>query len=163
MVIPLGLREIERTRSERVHREYQPADMHHLRSHAFGMGGHAQGPEAGPHQQAYEDGKRSLYTLTAILSLLVVADLGSTWIGFEWIRAPLGVPLIWLAAILGAARIVYGALEALLQGRIGADVALAQACLAAIVIGQPFVAAEVVLIALVGEVLEAVTFARTPA
>src|SRR5205085_542361 len=40
-------------------------------------------------------------------------------------------------------------------------VALAQACLAALVLGQPFVAAEVVFIALVGEVLEAVTFART--
>jgi len=55
----------------------------------------------------------------------------------------------------------YGAIEALAHGRIGADIALAQACLAALVIGQPFVAAEVVFIALVGEVLEAVTFART--
>src|SRR6185312_8084851 len=54
----------------------------------------------------------------------------------------------------------YGAIEALAHGRIGADVALAQACLAALVIGQPFVAAEVVFIALVGEVLEAVTFDR---
>ena len=66
-----------------------------------------------------------------------------------------------IAALLGAVYIVYGALEALLQRRIGADFALAQACLAALVLGQPFVAAEVVFIALVGEVLEAVTFART--
>ncbi len=57
--------------------------------------------------------------------------------------------------------IVYGALEALFRGRIGADFALAQACIAALVLGQPFVAAEVVFIALVGEVLEAITFART--
>ena len=63
--------------------------------------------------------------------------------------------------MLGAVYIVYGALEALLHGRIGADFALAQACIAALVLGQPFVAAEVVFIALVGEVLEAVTFART--
>ncbi len=51
--------------------------------------------------------------------------------------------------------------EALLHGKIGADLALAQACIAALVLGQPFVAAEVVFIALVGEVLEALTFART--
>ncbi len=44
-----------------------------------------------------------------------------------------------------------------MQGRIGADFALAQACIAALVLGQPFVAAEVVFIALVGEVLEAWT------
>ncbi len=48
-----------------------------------------------------------------------------------------------------------------MHGRIGADLALAQACLAALVIGQPFVAAEVVFIALLGEVLEAWTFAHT--
>ncbi len=52
--------------------------------------------------------------------------------------------------------------EMLVQGRIGADLALAQASLAALVLGQPFVAAEVVFIALLGEVLEAWTFrART--
>ena len=77
----------------------------------------------------------------------------------EW--RPLGLSLSLVAAVLGAVYIVYGALEALVHGRIGADIALAQACLAALVIGQPFVAAEVVFIALVGEVLEAVTFART--
>ena len=49
----------------------------------------------------------------------------------------------------------------MLHGRIGADLALAQACLAALMIGQPFVAAEVVFIALLGEVLEAWTFAHT--
>ena len=49
----------------------------------------------------------------------------------------------------------------LLQRRIGADLALAQASLAALVLGQPFVAAEVVFIALLGEVLEAWTFSRT--
>ena len=65
-----------------------------------------------------------------------------------------------IAALLGAVYIVYGALRALMQRRIGADIALAQACLAALVIGQPFVAAEVVFIALVGEVLEAWTFAH---
>src|SRR5439155_16973397 len=82
-------------------------------------------------------------------------------LGYPGLRAPFGISLVLVAALLGAARIVYGALEALVHGRIGADIALAQACLAALVIGQPFVAAEVVFIALVGEVPEAGTFART--
>ena len=47
-----------------------------------------------------------------------------------------------------------------MQRRIGADLALAQASLAALILGQPFVAAEVVFIALLGEVLEAWTFSR---
>ncbi len=135
-----------------MHREYHPADMHHLRAHAF---------EGGGHQHAHHDDHRSLYTLTAMLGVLIAGDLASGWLGWDSARAPMGASLIWIAAILGAGRIVYGALEALARGSIGADVALAQACLAAIVIGQPFVAAEVVFIALVGEVLEAVTFERT--
>ncbi len=144
-----------------MHREYHPADMHHLRAHAFGASGHDHGPDAAPLDAHHHHDDRSLYTLTAILGVLIAVDVVATWLGWESVRAPFGVSLIWVAAILGAGRIVYGALEALMEGRIGADVALAQACLAAIVIGQPFVAAEVVLIALVGEVLEAVTFART--
>jgi Cu+-exporting ATPase len=133
-----------------MHREYHPEDMHHLRAHAFDQAGHAR----------HED-RRPLYVLTAILGLLVGGDVLFSALGWEAWRAPLGVPLVWIAAALGGTRIVYGALEALFQGRIGADIALAQAGVAAIVIGQPFVAAEVVLIALVGEVLEAITFART--
>jgi P-type Cu+ transporter len=137
-----------------VHREYHPEDMHHLRAHAFGE-------EEVHHDHHHHDDHRSLYALTTILGLLIAGDLVFGWLGWDSFRAPLGVSLAWVAAILGAGRIVYGAVEALAQGRIGADIALAQACLAAIIIGQPFVAAEVVFIALVGEVLEAVTFART--
>jgi len=133
-----------------VHREFHPADMHHLRAHAFDAGG--------PREHHGHD-DRSLYAMTAILGGLIGADV--VFGGLDGFRAPMGVSLVWIAAILGAGRIVYGALEALAHKRIGADFALAQACLAAIVIGQPFVAAEVVFIALVGEVLEAVTFART--
>ena len=83
------------------------------------------------------------------LDLLLAAFAPSGW------RAPLGVSLIWVAALLGAARIVYQALEAMMHGRVGADVALAVASVAALVLREPFVAAEVVFIALVGEVLEA--------
>jgi Cu+-exporting ATPase len=139
-----------------MHREYHPEDMHHLRAHAFGEEHH---PESEPGH--HHDDPRSLYTLTAFLGLLIGGDLAFGWLGWDSFRAPWGISLVWVAAILGAGRIVYGAVEALVQGRVGADIALAQACLAAIIIGQPFVAAEVVLIALVGEVLEAVTFSRT--
>src|SRR5262249_10597721 len=45
--------------------------------------------------------------------------------------------------------------------RIGADLALAIACVAAILIGEPLVAAEVVLIGMIGECLEGITFERT--
>jgi Cu+-exporting ATPase len=134
-----------------MHREYHPADMHHLRAHAFEDGGH----------HAHAEDHRSLYLLTALLGLLIGADVLFAALGWEAWRAPAGIALVKVAAILGAAKIVYGALEALVHGRIGADIALAQACLAALVIGQPFVAAEVVFIALVGEVLEAITFERT--
>ncbi|HEY2157986.1 MAG TPA: cation-translocating P-type ATPase family protein, partial [Isosphaeraceae bacterium] len=107
------------------------------------------------------DDHRSLYALTTILGILLAADLIFGWMGWTTLRAPFGMSLAMIAALIGAARIVYGAIEAMAAGRIGADIALAQACLAALIIGEPFVAAEVVFIALVGEVLEAVTFART--
>ena len=134
-----------------MHREYHPADMHHLRAHAF--------EDGGTHARAEDH--RSLYSLTAVLGVLIAADVTFGAVGWESWRSPGGVSLILAAAVLGAARIVYGALDALVHGKLGADVALAQACLAALVIGQPFVAAEVVFIALVGEVLEAITFERT--
>src|SRR5262249_34933717 len=80
------------------------------------------------------------------------------WGGSYW--WPFGVAPALLAAILGGGRVVYLALAALLEGRIGADIALAIACVAAALLGGSFVAAEVVFIALVGECLEAFTFAR---
>jgi Cu+-exporting ATPase len=135
-----------------MHREFHPEDMHHLRAHAF---------EATGGRDHRHDDHRSLYLLTAALGVLIGGDVLLAAVGLESWRAPWGVSLILVAAILGAIRIVYGALEALAHGRIGADIALAQACIAALMIGQPFVAAEVVFIALVGEVLEAITFART--
>ena len=133
-----------------MHREYDPADMHHLHAHAFDEGG----------GHAHAESHRSLYVLTAILGLLIGGEVAFTWLGWESWRAPGGISLATIAAVLGGGRIVYGALEALFAGRIGADVALAQACIAALVIGRPFVAAEVVFIALCGEVLEAVTADR---
>ncbi len=139
-----------------MHREYHPEDMQHRRAHAFGDG-HDHDRD---HEHVHGDDHRSLFVLTAVLGLLLGSDLLFGWLGWESWRSPFGVSLAMLAALLGGARIVYGALEALLAGRIGADIALAQACIAALILGEPFVAAEVVFIALVGEVLEAVTADR---
>src|SRR5207245_1527462 len=66
-----------------------------------------------------------------------------------------------LAAVIGGARILYTSLQSLFEGRIGADLALAIATIAAILINEPLVAAEVVFIGMVGECLESITFERT--
>src|SRR5207245_6455648 len=66
-----------------------------------------------------------------------------------------------LAAVIGGARILYTSLQSLLEGRIGADLALAIACIAAILINEYLVAAEIVFIGMVGECLESFTFERT--
>ena len=133
--------------------------MNHLRAHAFGDPGHDHDHQGHDHGHAH--GRFGPVGLTAVLGGLLAADLVFGGLGWESLRAPVGVSLAMIAALIGAGHIVYGAIEALVAGRIGADIALAQACIAAIVIGEPFVAAEVVFIALVGEVLEAITFART--
>ena len=104
---------------------------------------------------------RSLYLLTGLIVLLVGFDLLFWAFGYESLRHPLGVNLSLIAAVIGGARIVNGALLGLLDKDVGADLALAIAMVAAIVLGEYLVAAEVVLIAMVGESLEAMTFART--
>lgn len=102
---------------------------------------------------------RWLVATTVLVGLLLGVDLVlGGWGGAN--RWPLGVSLSLLAAIIGGGRVVYLALAALFEGRIGADIALAVACVAAGLLGEYFVAAEVVFIALVGECLEAFTFER---
>jgi Cu+-exporting ATPase len=111
-----------------------------------------------------------LYLLTAVVGGLLAADLGPVVAGWlngqgvevwTWAREVSGFRYALLAAVIGGARVLYTSLESLFEGRIGADLALAIACLAAIVLREPVVAAEVVFIGLVGECLEAWTFART--
>jgi Cu+-exporting ATPase len=133
-----------------MHREYRSEDMRHAHAHAFEEGG----PE-----HTHEN-HRPLFALTALLGVLLGADLLLRAFGTDPGSWPFGLSLALIAALLGGMRIIYGALAALASGRIGADFALAQACLAALVLGEPFVAAEVVFIALVGEVLEAITANR---
>lgn len=103
-----------------------------------------------------------LYLLTAVVAVLLFADWfmtlgksgstgGSGLFGYRWAL---------LAAIVGGARILYHTLDGLLSGRIGADLALTLACLAAIALGEHQSAGMVVLISLVGESLEGYTIDR---
>src|SRR5437879_9689656 len=113
----------------------------------------------------------SLYLLTALLGLLIALDLlpkFAGWLGItalqnwlpEWFSDPRFRPAM-LAAIIGGARILYTSLQGVIEGKIGADIALAIAAIAAILINEPLVAAEVVFIGMVGECLESFTFERT--
>ncbi len=111
-----------------------------------------------------------LYLLTAVVGGLLAIDLWlqlADWLAtkgistYTWNPKPFGVRYALIAAVIGGARVLFGSLEALFEGRVGADLALAIACLAAILIGEPLVAAEVVFIGLLGECLEAFTFSRT--
>src|SRR4051794_1252810 len=136
-----------------MHREFQPALMGE---------GHAHPHEAGhehAHDHDHDAERRALVATTAVVGLLLGADLASAaWGGTAW--RPWGVSPALIAAVIGGGRVVYLALLALLEGRIGADIALAVACVAAAVLGENFVAAEDVFIPLVGECLEAFAFGR---
>jgi Cu+-exporting ATPase len=112
----------------------------------------------------------SLYWLTALLGLIIGADLWpvvASWFTDQglglptWPREIYGYRIALIAAVLGGARVLYSSIESLLEGRLGADLALAIACVAAILFRKPLVAAEVVFIGMVGECLEGFTFDRT--
>ncbi|MFQ3593692.1 MAG: HAD-IC family P-type ATPase, partial [Gemmataceae bacterium] len=116
------------------------------------------------------DTRLSLYFLTWLIGLVVLADLwpfvvqmlGSWGAGLPtWSNELFGYRLALIAALVGGARVVYGALDGLLQGKWGADIALAIAVIAAILLREPLVAAEVIFIGLLGECLEDWTFNRT--
>lgn len=109
---------------------------------------------------------RPLYLMTALLGALIAADLLLGWAPVQSIfpqltNEILGFRLALIAAVIGGSRVLYLSLEVLLAGEVGSDLALALAAIAAILIGEPLVAAEVVFIAMLGESLEAITFGRT--
>jgi Cu+-exporting ATPase len=113
----------------------------------------------------------ALYLLTGLIGLLLAADvwpLVARWLGSvggpalpAWPNEIGGYRLALVAAIIGGARILLGAAEALFEGRFGADLALGIACLAAVLLNEPLVAAEIVFIGMAGECLEFFTFERT--
>ncbi|MFN4261115.1 MAG: cation-translocating P-type ATPase family protein [Gemmataceae bacterium] len=118
----------------------------------------------------HQESNLSLYLLTGLLGVLIGLDLwpaiASYLASWGWAlptfpREIFGQRFALIAAVIGGARILYGSIESLLEGRLGADLALAIAAIAAILIGEPLVAAEVVFIGMLGECLESITFNRT--
>src|SRR6516164_1891515 len=88
----------------------------------------------------------SLYLLTAVIGALMAIDLWPAfthWLASygiiirSWPREISGYRLAFLPAILGGLRVLYNSLDRLLEGRLGADLAIAIACVAAILIGEP--------------------------
>ena len=120
-----------------------------------------------------EESNLPLYLMTGLLAVLMALDLlpklgdRMGWSVFQaWPKElatlrDFRISFGMLAAILGGARIVYMSLHGLIDGKIGADLAIAIAFLAAIAIQEWLVAAEVVFIGMFGECLEAYTFDRT--
>jgi Cu+-exporting ATPase len=117
-----------------------------------------------------QESRLGLYLLTGLLGVLIAADvwpIAANWLATwgpslpRWSNEPYGYRIALLAAILGGARTLYGSLNALFEGRIGADLAVAIACVAAILVQEPLVAAEIVFIGMLGECLESITFERT--
>jgi Cu+-exporting ATPase len=119
----------------------------------------------------HQESNQALYLLTALIGLLIGIDLWPIIAGWidpnsaflpSWRTEFNGYRIFALSgAVLGGARALYGSLDGLFAGRIGADLAIAIACVAAILTREPLVAAEIVFIGLVGECLEAFTFQRT--
>jgi Cu+-exporting ATPase len=112
----------------------------------------------------------ALYLMTGLIGLLMAIDFWPVLAGWlsdrglalpTWSREISGYRIVLLAAILGGARVLYSSLEGLLEGKLGADLAIAIACIAAILIGEPLVAAEIIFIGMLGECLEGFTFERT--
>lgn len=105
-----------------------------------------------------------LYLLTVLVAVLLVADwilaTGASGPAAASAASPFGYRLALIAAIVGGARILYHCLDGLLSGRIGADLALTVACLAAIALGEHQTAGMVVLISLIGESIEGYTIDR---
>lgn len=107
-----------------------------------------------------------IYLLTLLVGLLFGCDIligaleeagVASWSAY---REFAGFRLVLLAAVLGGARILFLTLEGLFAGKVGADLALTIACLAAIVLGEHSTAALVVFIALCGESIEGYTVDR---
>jgi Cu+-exporting ATPase len=114
-------------------------------------------------EQSFHYQSAPVYLLTAIVGLLLFADFAigavedPSWLPY---RSLFGFRLALLSAMLGGARILYQTLENLFAGRIGADLALTIAALAAIILREYETASLVVFVALCGESIEGFTIDR---
>ncbi|HSG68765.1 MAG TPA: cation-translocating P-type ATPase, partial [Planctomycetaceae bacterium] len=104
-----------------------------------------------------------IYLLTLVTGLLLGADLllrlvdDPAW--DSW-RTLWGAQLALWAALIGGSRLIYQTVEGLFERKIGADLALAIATIAAILLREYETAALVVFVALCGESLEGYTVDR---
>lgn len=116
-----------------------------------------------------QESRLSLFLLTGLVGVILAADLwpfAAAWLDARGLSLPTwpntigGYRIALIAALLGGARVLAGSLDSLLQGRLGADLALGIAVVAAILVRESAVAAELVFVGLLGECLEHLTFAR---
>ena len=108
-----------------------------------------------------------IYLLTLLVGGLLATDLVATALNSDqagsnsgWSTTFWGIRWAVWAAVIGGSRILGQTVDGLLSGRVGADLALTIACVAAILVGEHQTAALVVLIALFGECLEGYTVDR---
>ncbi len=120
----------------------------------------------------HKESNLGLYLFTGLLLVLLGLDIWpyvTAWLtGESFPATPPRIALgAWsvryaiLAGLFGLFRLTYSTLTNLMAGRLGADLAMLVAVIAAFAIQEPLVAAEVLLIGLIGESLEAYTFGRT--
>ena len=106
-----------------------------------------------------QESRLSLFLLTGLVGVILAADLwpfAAAWLDARGLSLPTwpnevgGYRIALIAALLGGARILAGSLDSLLQGRLGADLALGIAVVAAILVRESAVAAELVFVGLLG-------------
>jgi heavy metal translocating P-type ATPase len=116
----------------------------------------------------HQERNLSLYLMTAFLGVLIGLDVAprvGDWLDIRALQNwPTGVgpwSFALIVAVIGGARVLYNSVQGLFEGKIGADLAIALACIAAIMMPEYLVAAEIIFIGMVGECLESFTFERT--
>ena len=163
-----------------MHREHDPTEWTDWTARLFPVGTDSNGqshqsadlkPEKTGHHHHHEphdpeesararEARRNLQNrLAQVIFILILAELLIWLTGLSGTYEGWWSPARW-GAILGTIWTCHGVLENLVEGRVGADLALAQAALAALFLREDFVAAEVVFISLVGEWLEDVAYQR---
>ena len=109
------------------------------------------------HHHGEQDGGQAFRTLWLVVAVGLCMLLSATGV----LTHVAGIPLNAIAAVVGGLPVLTAALRELLHLRLSADLAVCLAAGAAIAIGEHFVAAEVILIMLIGGVLEDLAVHRT--
>src|ERR1700747_1035835 len=97
------------------------------------------------------------YSYAAGVGVLLLLN----WLGI--FRAVFGINTAIIITLLAGYKTFYGSIQALLEKKISADIALCVAVVAALLVGEYLAAAEAMFIVLVGEGLESYAAGRTEA